>query len=102
MLLLHLQDNYEKKKETVLLTLFNLMGCFSSLRLKRKSKEYISALQYNVKHLLKDIYKGNTVTDCPVLIVIKTLAVHKDFDYYDVIFVYYISSHLMTFFICRN
>lgn len=97
-LLVHLQENHERNKELILLTLFNLMGCFSSLQMKRKSRENIAALQYNVKHLLINIYKCETGTECPVLIVIKTLAVHRDFDQYDVIlFFIIISCDLMNY-----
>lgn len=60
------------------------MGCFNSVQMRQKSRDHTFALRYNVKHLLKCIYKYETVAECPVPIAIKTLAVHKDFDEYGV------------------
>lgn len=83
-LLMQLQQNYEQNREIILFALFSCMSCLSSLQMRQKSKETVAALQYNIKQFLKCLYKDKTVAQCPVLIVAKTFAVHRDFDQYDV------------------
>lgn len=79
-----LQEEYERNKELILFALFSLMSNVSSSQLRQRNRAVAGALQYNIKHLLKCLYKYETVAQCPILLVIKTLAVHQNYEQYDV------------------
>lgn len=80
-LLQQLQQAYERNKEIILYILFTLTSCFSH-QTKIKSR-HANTPKYNITQLLKDVYKEQAAEKCPLLITIKTLAVHPDFVEYD-------------------